>query len=525
MSTPAIDNSGKSKLRRLSFILKICVFATGCAAMVTEYTLATLASYLLGDSIRQWTIVISLMLFSMGLGSRYSRKFEAQLLDRFVLIEFGLSFLCTFSAMFCFWISAYTINFGLVIYAVACMIGFMTGLEIPLITRINQSYESLRENISSVMEYDYYGGLLGGALFAFVLLPFLGLTYTPVLIGSLNLLVASLILWYFPDRLMRPRILNIQFAALFLVSVLAFVVAKPIVLYGEQHKYKDKIVYQEQTRYQKIVVTQWKENYWLFINGSTQFSTYDEERYHEPLVHPLMGLIKERKDILLLGGGDGLAAREILKYPDVENLTLVDLDPAMTRLARQDTIFLSINQGSLNDPRVRVVNQDAYQFIKNSGDLYDAVIIDLPDPKSVSLSLLYSLGFYKMVEKHLKPFGSMVTQSTSPLYSPEAFLCIKKTMEAAGFSTVPYQNSVPSMGQWGWVIGVRHEAMPAQRLKQELLTLEFADIETRFFNRDAMISMAHFGKGLFEKEAQIEPNTQFDHNILKYYRQGNWDVY
>ena len=493
--------------------------------MVTEYTLATLASYLLGDSIRQWTIVISLMLFSMGLGSRYSRKFEAQLLDRFVLIEFGLSFLCTFSAMFCFWISAYTINFGLVIYAVACMIGFMTGLEIPLITRINQSYESLRENISSVMEYDYYGGLLGGALFAFVLLPFLGLTYTPVLIGSLNLLVASLILWYFPDRLMRPRILNIQFAALFLVSVLAFAVAKPIVLYGEQHKYKDKIVYQEQTRYQKIVVTQWKEDYWLFINGSTQFSTYDEERYHEPLVHPLMGLIKERKDILLLGGGDGLAAREILKYPDVENLTLVDLDPAMTRLARQDTIFLSINQGSLNDPRVRVVNQDAYQFIKNSGDLYDAVIIDLPDPKSVSLSLLYSLGFYKMVVKHLKPFGSMVTQSTSPLYSPEAFLCIKKTMEAAGFSTVPYQNSVPSMGQWGWVIGVRHEAMPAQRLKQELLTLEFADIETRFFNRDAMISMAHFGKGLFEKEAQIEPNTQFDHNILKYYRQGNWDVY
>jgi spermidine synthase len=375
------------------------------------------------------------------------------------------------------------------------------------------------------MEFDYYGGLLGGALFAFVLLPFLGLTYTPVLIGSLNLLVASLILWNFPDRLTRPRVLNVQFAALFLVSVLAFVVAKPIVLYGEQHKYKDKIVYQEQTRYQKIVVTQWKEDYWLFINGSTQFSTYDEERYHEPLVHPLMGLIKERKDILLLGGGDGLAAREILKYPDVENLTLVDLDPAMTRLARQDTIFLSINQGSLNDPRVRVVNQDAYQFIKNSGDLYDAVIIDLPDPKSVSLSLLYSLGFYKMVEKHLKPFGSMVTQSTSPLYSPEAFLCIKKTMEAAGFSTVPYQNSVPSMGQWGWVIGVRHEAMPAQRLKQELLTLEFADIETRFFNRDAMISMAHFGKGLFEKEAQIEPNTQFDHNILKYYRQGNWDVY
>ena len=523
MTIPAIDN--KDKLKRLSFILKVCVFTTGCATMVTEYTLATLASYLLGNSILQWTVVISLMLFSMGLGSRYSRKYKTDLLDRFTLTEFGLSFLCTFSAMFCFWISAYTIHFGLVVYGLACMIGFMTGLEIPLITRINESYESLRENISSVMEYDYYGALLGGALFAFVLLPFLGLTYTPVLIGSLNLLVASLILWTFPDHLTRPSILNIQFAVLLMASILAFAVAKPIILYGEQHKYKDKIVYQEQTRYQKIVVTQWKDDYWLFINGSTQFSTYDEERYHEPLVHPLLGLIKERKDILLLGGGDGLAAREILKYPDVENLTLVDLDPAMSRLARQDKIFLSINKGSLNDPRVRVINQDAYQFIKNSVDLYDAVIIDLPDPKSVSLSLLYSLGFYKMVEKHLKPFGAMVTQSTSPLYSPEAFLCIKKTLEAAGFSTLPYQNSVPSMGQWGWVLGVRQKAMPAQRLKQDLTALEFADIKTRFLNRDAMISMAHFGKGLFEKEAQIEPNTQFDHNILKYYRQGSWDLY
>ena len=523
MTIPAIDN--KDKLKRLSFILKVCVFTTGCATMVTEYTLATLASYLLGNSILQWTVVISLMLFSMGLGSRYSRKYKTDLLDRFTLTEFGLSFLCTFSAMFCFWISAYTIHFGLVVYGVACMIGFMTGLEIPLITRINESYESLRENISSVMEYDYYGALLGGALFAFVLLPFLGLTYTPVLIGSLNLLVASLILWTFPDHLTRPSILNIQFAVLLMASILAFAVAKPIILYGEQHKYKDKIVYQEQTRYQKIVVTQWKDDYWLFINGSTQFSTYDEERYHEPLVHPLLGLIKERKDILLLGGGDGLAAREILKYPDVENLTLVDLDPAMTQLARQDKIFLGINHGSLNDPRVRVINQDAYQFIKNSVDLYDAVIIDLPDPKSVSLSLLYSLGFYKMVEKHLKPFGAMVTQSTSPLYSPEAFLCIKKTLEAAGFSTLPYQNSVPSMGQWGWVLGARQKAMPAQRLKQDLTALEFADIKTRFLNRDAMISMAHFGKGLFEKEAQIEPNTQFDHNILKYYRQGSWDLY
>jgi len=340
-----------------------------------------------------------------------------------------------------------------------------------------------------------------------------------------NLLVASLILWQFPNRLERPRILNFQFLLLFLISITAFAVAKPIVLYGEQHKYKDKIVYQEQTRYQKIVVTQWKDDFWLFINGSTQFSTYDEERYHEPLVHPLMGLIEERNDILLLGGGDGLAAREILKYSDVKNLTLVDLDPAMTRLAQQDKIFLNINQGSMNDPRISVINQDAYQFIKESDGLYDAIIIDLPDPKSVSLSLLYSLGFYKMVEKHLKPFGAMITQSTSPLYSPEAFLCIKKTIQTAGFSVLPFQNSIPSMGQWGWNLGVRGKAMSSKVLKQKAEMYKSPGIETHFFNKDAMVSMVNFGKGLFEKEEKIEINTQFNHNILKYYRQGNWDLY
>ncbi|MFQ5482965.1 MAG: polyamine aminopropyltransferase, partial [Nitrospinaceae bacterium] len=470
-------------------------------------------------------VVISLMLFSMGLGSRYSRKAVDNLLDRYVLTEFGLSFLCIFSAMFCFWISAYTRHTGLFVYGVAAMIGFLTGLEIPLITRINEKFEPLRVNISSVMEYDYYGALLGGALFAFVFLPFLGLTYTPILIGAVNLLAASLILWKFPSLLARPRSLKANFAVLLLIAVLAFPAAKPIILYGEQHKYKDKIVYQEQTRYQKIVVTQWKDDYWLFLNGSTQFSTYDEERYHEPLVHPALGLLEERRDILLLGGGDGLAAREILKYPDVERVTLVDLDPAMTRLAREHDIFLRINEGALNDPRVTVVNQDAYQYIQNSADLYDAVIVDLPDPKSVALSLLYSLGFYKMVKQHLKPFGALVTQSTSPLYAPEAFLCIKKTMQAAGFSVAPYQNSIPSMGRWGWNLGVKKEAMAAAGLKRKVTGLEFANLETRFLNREAMISMANFGKGLFEREGNIEVNTKFNHAILKYYKQGDWDLY
>lgn len=525
MTPSKTDPSSKSSRFNLSFILKVCMFATGCAAMVTEYTLATLASYLLGNTILQWTVVISLMMFSMGVGSRQSRKLKGDLLDRYVFAEFGLSLFCTFSAIFSFWIAAFTIHNGFVVYGMACLIGFLTGLEIPLVTRINEKYEPLRVNISSVMEYDYYGSLAGGALFAFVLLPFLGLTYTPILLGGINLLVAGLILWKFSYKLKWAKFIIATFPALLVIIALAAFFAKPIILFGEQHKYKDKIIYEEQTRYQKIVITQWKNDYWLFLNGSTQFSTYDEERYHEPLIHPAVSLLKERQDILVLGGGDGLAARELLKYPDVERITVVDLDPAMTRLAKSHEIFLKINEGSFNDPRVKIINQDAYQFIQNSQKLYDAIIVDLPDPKSVSLSLLYSLGFYKLAKKHLKPFGILVTQSTSPLYSPEAFLCIKKSMEAAGFSVVSYQNSIPTMGRWGWNLGVKNEAMPADRLKESLLRLEFSELKTRFLNRDAMISMAHFGKGLFERSEGIQVNTQFNHILLKYYRKGDWDIY
>ena len=525
MQPTTTHHSSDASRSPLSLILKICMFATGCAAMVTEYTLATLASYLLGNTIFQWTAVISLMLFSMGLGSRQSRKLSGHLLDRYVFTEFSLSLFCTFSAIFSFWIAAFTSHNGLVIYGIACLIGFLTGLEIPLVTRINEKHEPLRINISAVMEYDYYGSLAGGALFAFVLLPFLGLTYTPILLGGINLLVAGLILWNFSGTLKWAKILRIIFSVLGVAIAGAAYFAKPIILYGEQSKYKDKIIYEEQTRYQKIVLTQWKNDVWLFLNGSIQFSTYDEHRYHEPLVHPAVSLLKERKDVLVLGGGDGLAARELLKYPDVENITVVDLDPAMTRLAKSNEIFLKINRGAFNDPSVKIINQDAYQFIQNSANLYDAIIVDLPDPKSVSLSLLYSVGFYKLANRHLKPFGVLVTQSTSPLYCPEAFLCIRKSMEAAGFSVVSYQNAIPSMGEWGWNLGVKSEKMTTDRLRESLLSLEFSGLETRFLNRDAMISMAYFGKGLFERLGGIEVNTQFNPVLLEYYRKGDWDMY
>jgi len=501
------------------------MFATGSAATATEYTLATLASYLIGNAILQWTLVISLMLFAMGIGSRFSRRLVDDLMDCYVLTEIILSLLCALSALFCFWASAFTTQSGLAVYMSACAVGFLIGLEVPLVARINERFETLRVNISSVMEYDYYGALAGGALFAFFFLPVLGLTYTPMALGAMNWIAGGLILFPFANLTRRPGLLKTAYFSIGGLILLSAVFAKPIILYGEQHKYKDKIVYEEQTQYQKIVVTQWKDDYWLFLNGGEQFSTYDEQLYHEPLVHPVLSLIKERKNILLLGGGDGLAGREILKYPDVESLTIVDLDPAMTRLAREHPIFRNINKAAFDDPRTKVIHQDAYQFIEHATELYDAVIVDLPDPKTVSLSLLYSKGFYSRVRQRLKPYGAVISQSGSPLYSPDAFLCIKKTMMEGGFSVVPFQNSIPSMGRWGWNLGVKKERMTAKELKKKLNRLEFEGLETRFINRDAMISMTHFGKGLFEREPKIEVNTRLNHILTRYYREGDWDLY
>jgi len=354
-------------------VLKVSVFATGCAGIVAEYTLSTLATYLIGNAVFQWTLVMSLMLFSMGIGSRLSRYFKNHLIETFFIVEICISILCASSTVLIYSLSFIISSADILIYALSLCIGALIGFEIPLVTRLNESCEELRHNIASVMEKDYYGALIGGLFFAFVALPRLGLTYTPIILGTVNFIVAGLILIFFYRLIERKKLIISAFAAcsLFLITVAAL--AKPIILFGEQKQYKDRVIYAEQTSFQKIVITRWKKFYWLFINGQTQFSSFDEEKYHEPLVHPAMNLTANRSFALILGGGDGLAAREILKYPDVKSVTIVDLDPGMTNLAKTHPTLLDLNRGSLNDSRVHVINKDAAEFLREDLNLYGAI--------------------------------------------------------------------------------------------------------------------------------------------------------
>jgi spermidine synthase len=512
---------------RIGLFLKIALFATGCAGIVAEFVLSTLATYLLGNAILQWTVIMSLMLFAMGLGSRMSRHFHKDLLDVFILIEFSLSILCAVSAELAYGILAWTEYTAMIIYAQALIIGSLIGLEIPLVLRLNQDYEKLRINISEVMEKDYYGALVGGFAFAFLALPYLGLTYTPIVLGAINFLVAALLLLGYFSLIAKKVRLGVCFGVTLILLVTVTLLARPVIQYGEQRKYRDKVIYAEQTPYQKIIMTQWKDFHWLYINGQEQFSTYDEEKYHEPLVHPAMALSIFPEHVLILGGGDGLALREVLKYKDVVSVTLVDIDPAMTDLARQHPVLLSVNRESFRDSRVTIINEDAAAFLREDEKLYGVIIVDLPDPDAIDLMQVYSESFYRMIHRHLIKGGIMVTQAGSPYFARQSFQCILKTVKVAGFSVLPYHNQIPTMGEWGWVLGAREKDTTEKALKKRMTAQLFSNIDTRFLNQDAAISMVHFGKGVLDEVLmqEIKINTEINPVLYQYYLKGTWGVY
>ena len=509
-----------------SQILKIALFATGLSGIVSEYILATLASYFLGDSVRQWALIISLMLFCMGLGSRITRNISGNLFNWFIGIEILLSLLVSFSALVAYSVAAFSDYTGIVIYSMALLTGLLIGMELPLAIRLNEEFEDLKFNVSGILEKDYYGSLLGGLFFAFVGLPYLGLTYTPFILGMINLGVAILLLNSFSTKLAIFNKTRWNVIALSITGVILFGLANAqnIIFFGEQKQFKDKIILSEQSAYQKIVLTQWKENYWLYLNGNLQFSTYDEALYHEVLVHPARHLVPHAQNILILGGGDGCAVRELLKYDRPAEITLVDLDPKMTELAQNHPIFKAINEDALAAKNVNVINQDGYQFLENTDQFFDLIIIDLPDPRSVELARLYSLEFYQLCEKKLGRNGILVTQAGSPYFAADAFKCIQNTMTAAGFNTLPLHNQIVTMGEWGWVLGSKFHPTP-EILKEDILNLNFENISTKWLNQEAMTLITSFGKDFFQKKDSIEINRIHAPTINQYYLNGKWDVY
>jgi spermidine synthase len=269
--------------------------------------------------------------------------------------------------------------------------------------------------------------------------------------GILNAGVALALLLTLP-RGTRLTFEKLASLVVLLLLGLGFAGAERLQRWSEVAAYQEPIVYAESSPFQRIVITRSGDDLRLYLNGNLQFSSRDEYRYHEALVHPALARVAAPRNVLILGGGDGLAAREVLRHPGVRRVTLVDLDPAMTRLFSQSTMLTALNRGALTDPRVRVINADGFRWAREATGRYDAIVVDLPDPVDFSIGKLYTDAFYRQVRRLLAPGGVAVVQSTSPLVAPNAFWTVATTLESVGLTIRPYHAYVPSFGEWGFIL-------------------------------------------------------------------------
>ena len=447
----------------MSILLFISVLLVAACGLIYELVAGTLASYLVGDSVFQFSTIIGTYLFAMGIGSALSRYIHRRLVYRFVWIELLLGVVGGFSSALLMLAFAFTQGFELILYALVVVMGVLVGLEIPLLMRIVKDRYHFRDVIAHVLTFDYLGALGASLLFPVLLVPRLGLVRSAMLFGLINAAVALWSTFLFAGQLTRTR--GLRLACLVVLCGLGAGIAEAryVTTAAEDNIYADEIILARDTHYQHLVLTRFKDDLRLFLNSHLQFSSRDEYRYHEALVHPGLAAVPAPRHVLILGGGDGLAAREILKYSQVEGITLVDLDPEMTKLFSSHPMLTKLNDKSLLSPRIHVVNADAFPWVDSNTDSFDFIVIDFPDPTNYSLGKLYTVAFYRAVARHLSAQGLVVVQSTSPMFARDSFWCIAQTLKQAGLETYPYHVYVPSFGEWGFVLaGMRDYVAPAQ---------------------------------------------------------------
>ncbi len=565
--TNALTNRDRLKnlfeFNTATFLLGSCMFATGATGLVLEYIQATVGTYILGNSIEQYSIVIGLMLFMMGVAAKVQKYFSDELLfEKFILIEISLAIIGGYAPIATYWSYGVMEYFMIVQYFFIMSIGFLIGLEIPVVMRINAGYsKKLSLNIEQVFSADYIGSLVGSLLWVYVLLKKFPLTEISFILAGVNFTIAVVTYSYFRYQGLISKKFTIS--ALIFITAISLLVGyrynRAWNIKLEQKLYDDPIMFSKTTQYQHLVMTQNRslKEFRFYINGNLQFSSFDEERYHELLVHPVMALVPDHRRVLILGGGDGMALRETLKYPGVEEVLLVDLDPEMTKLGANNSVLRDLNRGAFDDARVttmaadgvtsgeyqpifketgeinkktrlpetekvasvRVINIDADKFLSKVKGKWNVVIIDLPDPSSIELVKLYSKEFYLKVRRVVSEHGMMVVQATSPYHAKESYLCIKRTLEAARFHTIPYHENVPSFGDWGWLMSWKNNMSKdniVNRVKNMVI-----NAPTRYLNPEVFRRAMVFGKGeLDSKNAKI--NTLMYPVLLNYYLKESW---
>lgn len=491
--------------------LNVIIIAT--CGLIYELLAATVSSYVLGDSVTQFSFIIGVYLFAMGVGSYLSRFIDKNVAEKFIDIELAVAVIGGFSAPLLFLTFAYVTYFGMILYSMVFVIGTLVGLEIPLLMRILQDKLDFKELVSRVLALDYVGALVASLLFPIFLVPKLGLNRTSLLFGMLNAAVGIWATWLLEPLLTKRKItiLRVKGFIVLVLLAIALIKADSLTTLAEDGLFVDNIVYAKSSQYQRIVVTKGKTGHALFLNGNLQFSSFDEYRYHEALVHPAFAAFAgEPKRVLVLGGGDGLALREILKYPFVETVDLVDLDPMMTGLSKAFPALGELNKHAFDDPRVTVYNGDAFVWLDNNEKPpFDIAIIDFPDPNNFALGKLYSTRFYNLLKQKLKPESAVVIQATSPLIARKSFWSVMKTLEASGFYVKPFQTTVPSFGIWGFALA---RLQPFDEPQQPR-----PGVEMRFLNNDTFASLFEFPSDTSKPNEELEINRLDNQALVRYY--------
>ncbi|MBN1961165.1 MAG: polyamine aminopropyltransferase [Deltaproteobacteria bacterium] len=562
MNQIAVKSNKAFKPFSESMVLYISMFVMGGCGLAYEYTLSKLCSDLLGNSVEQWAVIIGVMMFFMGIGSDVQKYFQdKELFSKFLFAQMLLGLGGAFGPIVI--LDAYgrfPQHFVIIQYFFISAIGLLIGFEIPLLTRINSKYsKEIKFNIGGILKMDYIGALCGALIWVFVLPKFFSTTKMAFVLGLMNIAVAGFALIYFYALIEKRRLVSLAIIVSFSLVTVGYFIADQWTSYAEQALYRDRIVYAKTSKYQHLVITEKATgSFSFFINGHLQFNSNDEYIYHENLVHPAMLIAPKKERVLILGGGDGLAAREVLKYKEVKELTLCDIDPMVVELARFNQLMRTLNQDSLFDARlhliknkalmkaaerdlwtpdhkslsprkmakvshVTIINVDAMKFIEQVQGQYDVVIVDFPDPNAPELAKLYSQSFYQLLRKQLAPGAVFVQQSTSPYYAKEAFLNIGRTIKSAGFAAIPYHEDIPSMGDWGFWIAGDTKWYSEKSLRMQFENADTTNIPLQYLTNDTKQASLAFGaQQLISSNNDI--NTLTSAVVYRYYLKG-WQQY
>ncbi|MGW8883075.1 polyamine aminopropyltransferase [Streptomyces sp. NPDC055749] len=460
------------------FFVLATVFICAACGLVYELELVALASYLIGDSVTQASVVLSVMVFAMGIGSLLAKRLRCRAAVGFGLIEAALALVGGSSALVLYASFAWLGESRYALVGFSLAIGILIGAEIPLLMTLIQRVDRQDAGgaVADLFAADYVGALVGGLAFPFLLLPMLGQLTGALFTGAVNAAAGgALVLWLFRRDLSARSRWLLVLANVTVIGLLATatVLVDDFERAARRAVYGDRVRVAVQTGVQEIVLTgEGRDSLDLYLDGRLRVSARDEYRYHEALVHPAMRGPHGR--VLILGGGDGLAAREVLRYPGVRAVTVVELDPAVTRLARTDPALSGLNGHAYRDPRLTTVGGDAFTWLRTAHGPYDVVVSDLPDPGITASTKLYSAEFYGLVAEALAPGGRLVVHAGPVGIRPQTFWTVDASIRAGGLATRPYRiagrlsgfaagpNRVTGRTEeprdWGFVLASAHTA-------------------------------------------------------------------